>query len=99
LVKSLALEFGPLGVRVNAIAPTAIDTPFLRGTYERLGIDVEQGMARAAAALPLGRLPTTEDFAEAALFLASDAARSITGHVLMVDCGATAGSFTAQQPR
>lgn len=95
LVKSLALEFGPLGVRVNAIAATAIDTPFLRGTYERLGLDVEQGIARAAAALPLGRLPTPEDFATAALFLVSGAARSITGHVLMLDAGASAGSFTA----
>jgi 3-oxoacyl-[acyl-carrier protein] reductase len=101
LVRSLALEFGPLGVRVNAIAPTAIDTPFLRATYERVGADVEQGIARAAAAVPLGRLPTPEDFADAALFLASSAARSITGHVLMLDCGATAGSFTpsATTPR
>ena len=93
LVKSLALEFGPLGVRVNGIAPTAVDTPFLRATYERIGVDVAQGVARAAAAVPLGFLPTPEDFAEAALFLASPAARSITGHVLMLDCGATAGSF------
>ena len=39
-MKSLALEFGPLGVRVNGIAPTAVDTPFLRATYERIGVVV-----------------------------------------------------------
>jgi 3-oxoacyl-[acyl-carrier protein] reductase len=101
LVRSLALELGPLGVRVNAIAPTAVDTPFLRATYERIGIDAEEGIARAASAVPLGRLPTPEDFAEAALFLVSPSARSISGHILMLDCGATAGSFnpSATTPR
>ena len=93
LVKSLALEWGPLGVRVNGIAPTLVDTPFLRQAYEQAGIEVAPALARAAEALPLGRIPTPEDFAHAAVFLASNEARAITGHMLMVDCGASAGKF------
>jgi 3-oxoacyl-[acyl-carrier protein] reductase len=93
LVKSLALEWGPLGVRVNGIAPTLVDTPFLRQAYAQAGIEVAAALARAAEGLPLGRIPTPEDFAHAAVFLASEEARAITGHMLMVDCGASAGKF------
>jgi 3-oxoacyl-[acyl-carrier protein] reductase len=93
LVKSLALEWGPLGVRVNGIAPTLVDTPFLRQAYAQAGIEVAQALTRAAQSLPLGRIPTPEDFAHAAVFLASEEARAITGHMLMVDCGASAGKF------
>jgi NAD(P)-dependent dehydrogenase (short-subunit alcohol dehydrogenase family) len=93
LVRSLALEVGPRGVRVNGIAPTVIDTPFLHAAYAKIGRDVEAGLAQAARGLPLGRIPTVEDFAQAAVFLASPAAGAITGHLLMVDCGASAGKF------
>jgi 3-oxoacyl-[acyl-carrier protein] reductase len=93
MVKSLALEWGPLGVRVNGIAPTLVDTPFLRQAYAQAGIEVGPALARAAQGLPLGRIPTPEDFAHAAVFLASQEASAITGHMLMVDCGASAGKF------
>ena len=93
MVKSLALEMGPHGVRVNGIAPTVLDTPFLREAYEKVGTPVEAGLRRAAAALPLGRIPVTDDFADAAVFLASEAARSITGQMMVIDCGASAGKF------
>lgn len=93
LVKALALEMGPLGVRVNGIAPTVVDTPFLRQAWHDAGIDPAPALTQAAAALPLGRIPTATDFAQAALFLASPAAASITGHMLMVDGGASAGKF------
>ncbi len=93
LVKSLALEWGPLGVRVNGIAPPLVDTPFLRQAYAQAGIEVAPALTRAAQSLPLGRIPTPEDFAHAAVFLASEEARAITGHMLMVDCGASAGKF------
>lgn len=93
LVKSLALEWGPLGVRVNGIAPTVVDTPFLRQAYAQAGLEVGPALARAAEDLPLGRIPTPEDFAHAAVFLASEEARAITGHMLMVDGGASAGKF------
>jgi len=93
LVKSLALELGPQGIRVNAVAPTVLDTPFLHQAYERAGIPVEQGLAQAAQGLPLRRIPTLEDVAATILFLSSPATRSMTGQIVMVDCGATAGKM------
>jgi 3-oxoacyl-[acyl-carrier protein] reductase len=92
LVKALALEYSPLGVRVNAIAPASTDTPFLRKQLEAAGAaDVDQAVRDAAASMPLGWLPTPEDFADAAVFLASASARSITGINLLLDSGAAAG--------
>ena len=93
LVKALALEFGPRGVRVNAIAPGATDTPFLRTHLAKVNDDVDAAVARIVSGMPLGRLISPEDFADAAVFLASPAARSITGHTLLLDGGATAGSM------
>ena len=94
LTKALALEVAPQGVRVNAIAPASTDTPFLRAQLQASGAaDIDRAVADVAASVPLGRLPTPEDFADAAVFLASPAARSITGHNLVIDCGASAGIF------
>jgi 3-oxoacyl-[acyl-carrier protein] reductase len=93
LVKALALEYGPQGVRVNAIAPASTDTPFLRAQFEYLGQDAEAGVQAAAASMPLGWLPSAEDFADAAVFLASAQSRSIHGHNLLLDSGASAGIF------
>lgn len=91
LVKSLALEFAAAGVRVNAVAPVAIDTPLLRAQLARVSDDVEERLHSIAASLPLGRMPTPKDFTDAVLFLASQEARCITGQTLVVDCGASAG--------
>ncbi|VTU27539.1 4-formylbenzenesulfonate dehydrogenase TsaC1/TsaC2 [Variovorax sp. PBS-H4] len=100
LTKSLALEYGPRGVRVNAIAPASTDTPFLRKQLAVAGAkDVDQAVREVAASMPLGWLPTPEDFADAAVFLASTAARSITGHNLLLDSGAAAGIFRSSQAR
>lgn len=94
MVKSLALEFGPQGVRVNAIAPSAIDTPHLRRQLARTTTaPIDEVLAESARQLPLGHLPDPDDFADAVMFLASPQARSITGHVLLVDCGASAGKM------
>jgi 3-oxoacyl-[acyl-carrier protein] reductase len=91
LVKALALEFGPAGVRVNAIAPGPTDTEFLRAHLAKVNDDVEAAVGRLVEGLPLGRLVQPEDFAEAAVFLASPAAKAITGHTLLLDCGSSAG--------
>lgn len=91
LVKALALEFGPRGVRVNAIAPGPTDTEFLRRHLAKVNDDVDAAVGMMVQDLPLGHLVAPEDFAESALFLASPAARSITGHTLVLDCGSTAG--------
>jgi NAD(P)-dependent dehydrogenase (short-subunit alcohol dehydrogenase family) len=80
LTRQLAGELGP-GVRVNALAPGLVKTDFARALWER-------GEDRIAARLPLGRLGEPDDIATAALFLASDAASWLTGHVLVVDGGA-----------
>jgi NAD(P)-dependent dehydrogenase (short-subunit alcohol dehydrogenase family) len=94
LVKALALELGPQGVRVNGIAPTVVDTPFLHQAWADAGVaDTGAALRAAAAGLPLGRMPTTDDFGALAVFLASPAAAAITGQMVMVDGGASAGKF------
>lgn len=91
LVKALALEFGPQGVRVNAIAPGPTNTEFLRSHLAKVNGDVDAAVDRLVQGLPLGRLVEPEDFADAAVYLASPLARAVTGHTLMLDCGSTAG--------
>jgi NAD(P)-dependent dehydrogenase (short-subunit alcohol dehydrogenase family) len=80
LTKQMAGELGP-GVRVNALAPGLVRTDFARALWENAGDAV-------ARRLPLKRLGEPEDIANAALFLVSDAASWITGHVLVIDGGA-----------
>ncbi len=82
LTRQLASELGP-GVRVNALAPGLVRTDFARALWEHGG----EAVARR---LPLKRLGEPDDIAKAALFLASEAASWITGHVLVVDGGALA---------
>jgi 3-oxoacyl-[acyl-carrier protein] reductase len=86
MVKSLALESAPHGVRVVAIAPVATETPMLPTFMGKTAIDAE-GMARYVATVPLGRLNRPEDIARTAVFLASDDAAMITGSCVEVDGG------------
>jgi len=82
LTRALAVEWGGRGVRVNAIAPTFVDTPFVAGLM------AEPGMREAIEELtPLGRLAETRDLAGALLYLASPASAMVTGHSLAVDGG------------
>jgi len=84
LTKSLALEYGPSGITVNAVPPGFIDTPMLRNaeTQGFLG-DVEQNIART----PVRRIGKPEDIAAACAFLSSDEAGYITGQILGVNGG------------
>jgi NAD(P)-dependent dehydrogenase (short-subunit alcohol dehydrogenase family) len=83
---SAALELGGYGIRVNAVSP---------GVIARPGIETQwpDGVARWKAKALLGRLGQPEDVADACLFLASPAARWITGHNLVVDGGVTASAI------
>jgi NAD(P)-dependent dehydrogenase (short-subunit alcohol dehydrogenase family) len=83
LTRAAALELGPRRIRVNAVAP---------GLIWRDGLDKNwpEGLARWLAHVPLGRTGDDEDVADACLFLASPAARFITGTTLVVDGGVTA---------
>ncbi len=85
MTRMLAIEWAPLGIRVNAIAPATVLTP----SREKILSDPE-ARARMLARIPLGRFPTADEIADAVCYLASDAARSITGHTLVIDGGLTA---------
>lgn len=91
LTRTLALETGPHGVRVNLISPGAVEGEriewVMRKQAEGRGISVEEVRAELAGGSPLNRLVAAGDVAEAAVFLASDRARSITGEDLNVSAG------------
>lgn len=87
LVRSLSLELAPQNIRVNAICPTVIETPMLQAFLPGMASDRETAMQRFRDTIPLGRMPEPEDVAAAALFLASNEARMITGIALSVDGG------------
>ena len=82
LMRSVALEYGPLGIRANAICPGTMETPQLR-----VWLDAQPGRERFACGIPLRRLGFPEEIANAALYLASDEASYVTGAALVVDGG------------
>jgi NAD(P)-dependent dehydrogenase (short-subunit alcohol dehydrogenase family) len=89
--KAAALELGPKGIRVNCVVPGGIDTELLQNYMRRMaaeqGIDYETLRERSMQGTPLRTISTPEDIANAALFLASDEARTITGQSIPVDAG------------
>ncbi len=82
--KTMAVELAPFGVRVNALAPVAGETPLLASF---MGEDTPEMRAKFLATIPLGRFSTPEDMGNAALYLCSDEASMITGVVMEVDGG------------
>ncbi|WP_428964753.1 SDR family NAD(P)-dependent oxidoreductase [Micromonospora fluostatini] len=102
VVRQAVVEFAPLGIRSNAIAPGIIRTPIMARSF---GVPPDQADAfsdfleeKLGASQPIGRLGLPSDIAEAALWLGSDASSFVTGIVLPVDGGATAayaGGFAA----
>src|SRR3712207_6439367 len=90
LVRALAVELARDGIRVNGIAPGYIRTAQALSEEHSLG---PEGLERAADFIPMGRVGEPEDIADVSLFLASEAARYITGQVLVVDGGLLPGRY------
>lgn len=86
MVKSMAIEWGPLGIRINTVCPTFIRTPLAAAT-----LDDPERAAWIAEKIKLGRVGEIEDIMGAVLYLATDASALVTGTALMVDGGWTAG--------
>ncbi len=89
LTKAMALDHGPQGIRVNCICPGDTDTPMLRAEARQIGQPEAEFLAEAARR-PLRRIGRPEDIADAAIYLAGDAAQFITGTALAVDGGGLA---------
>lgn len=89
MTKALAIEWAQLGIRVNAIAPGYVRTPFVEELVEQGRLDLDKLQKRT----PMGRLITPEEVADAACFLISDAARAITGQIIGIDGGWTAYGY------
>ena len=82
--KTMAVELAPSGIRVNALAPVAGETPLLASF---MGDDTPETRAKFLATIPLGRFSTPDDLASAALYLCSDEASMVTGVAMEVDGG------------
>lgn len=87
LTRALALEFGPEGIRANAVSPGAVDTPLTKMVAQNAA-----AAAAFAAAIPLRRTGRPEEIASAIAFLAAEEASFVNGANLLVDGGVTAGT-------
>lgn len=89
LMKTLAMELGPYGIRANAIAPGAVEGPRMEGVLAReaaaKGLTRDQVYAGYASGTSMQRFVTAQDIANMAVFLASDSARLVSGQVIAVD--------------
>ena len=89
LTKSLAVQFGPRGIRANAIAPGPIETPLLTSWL----LTDPEAKQRRLSRIPMGRFGRPNDIVQMALYLASDESTWVNGSVLVVDGGITSNYF------
>ncbi|MFD4443065.1 3-oxoacyl-ACP reductase FabG [Nocardia sp. NPDC058519] len=87
LTRTLAMELGPFGIRVNAVAPGFIATEMTAATAARMGVSAEELQAKTAGITPLRRVGVPADIANVVAFLASDDAGFVTGQTVYVDGG------------
>lgn len=97
LTKSVANELAPLGIRVNAISPGNTVTAMTAAVTTGNADDLEGTTEKIASGSPLGYAGTPDDIAAAALYLASDDARYVSGHTLVVDAGQTTAGMVPQR--
>ena len=86
MVKQIAIDYGKYNVRVNALCPGWVDTPFNDAFTRQMG-GRETLLAYIKEKIPMGRFASVEEIAEAILFLASDRSSFMTGHALVIDGG------------
>lgn len=86
MVKQIAIDYGKYGVRVNALCPGWVDTPFNDAFTRQMG-GRDALLRYIKDKIPMGRFATVDEIAEAILFLASDRSSFMTGHALVVDGG------------
>jgi len=94
MTKAMALDFARDNIRVNAVCPgdTFVDRWMEKGYFEHSDpVSLEQAIKDASDYIPMGRFGKPEEIASAVLFLASDDSSFVTGHLLLVDGGHTAG--------
>ena len=98
LTRQMAVDYGPQGIRVNAICPGTVPTPLVRATYEKRGgfsatadappdASIDELIDAAKVRHPIGRLGTVEDIAQLATYLVSDESAWTTGSVITIDGG------------
>lgn len=90
LTKSMALDHGADGIRVNCICPGRVETPFVQARLREYP-DPDKAYREMSSTQLFGRMIKPEEVASAALYLASDASHMITGTAFLIDCGWTAG--------
>ncbi len=90
MAKAMAIDHGPDGIRVNCVCPGDVLTPMLHDDAAKRGMAWDD-YAAGAANRPLGRIGTSEDIANAVLYLASDESSFVTGSAVVVDGGGVAG--------
>ena len=87
LTRTLAIELGPFGITVNAVAPGFIDTEMTRSTARRQGLDPDRVIAEASKVIPVRRVGQPRDIANVICFLASDEASFVNGQIIYVAGG------------
>jgi NAD(P)-dependent dehydrogenase (short-subunit alcohol dehydrogenase family) len=91
--RGVAVDYGALGIRCNAVCPGTVETPMTLASIARAGRTAEEGLSEEGRLAPLGRVAQAVEIADVILFLLSERASYVTGSTVVVDGGATARCF------